>query len=358
MQILLFLRLLCAVVLCSAATLVVVQAPTMPLFRVALVATEFGALIAAVLFVSPVLRAAAVARRLPAEMARSFSRVSANSMHTSEVAKPLSWKKLWCAPSVPPVPVTTHEYATHEGAVLNLSYYRDSDPHAAPCVVVIHGGGWENGSAAEFPTLNHYLAHRGYAVAAIEYRFAPRWPWPAQREDVLDAVRYLQTHATELRLDPQRFVFLGRSAGGQIAEAVAYGAHDPAVRGCIAFYSPADMHYAFEFARADDILNSLHLVRQYLGGDPQNVRDNYDSASGILLASGSHVPTLLIHGYRDELVWFRQSQRLSDRLNALGAPHYFVQLPWATHAFDYNFNGPGGQISTYAVETFLAAVTR
>ena len=169
---------------------------------------------------------------------------------------------------------------------------------------------------------------------------------------------YLREHAAGLRIDPRQFVLLGHSAGGQIAEAVAYGAHDPTIRGCIAFYSPADMHYAYEFARADDILNSLRLVRQYLGGTPTEVKSNYDSASGILLAEKDSPPTLLIHGFRDELVWFRQSVRLDARLTALGTPHYFVRLPWATHAFDFNIHGPGGQISTYAVETFLAAVTR
>ena len=112
------------------------------------------------------------------------------------------------------------------------------------------------------------------------------------------------------------------------------------------------MHYAYEFARTDDILNSLKLVKQYLGGTPTEARANYDSASSILLAQRDSPPTLLIHGQRDELVWFRQSERLSARLDALGTPHCFLQLPWATHAFDYNFNGPGGQISTYAVEKF------
>jgi acetyl esterase/lipase len=169
---------------------------------------------------------------------------------------------------------------------------------------------------------------------------------------------YLIEHAAELHLDPERFVLLGRSAGGQIAEAVAYGAPRPAIRGCIAFYCPADMNYAYEFGRADDILNSLQLLRHYLGGTPAEARENYDSASGILLANHESPPTLLLHGRIDPLVWYRQSERLAARLTTVGAPHYFVQLPWATHAFDYNFRGPGGQISTYAVEVFLAAVTR
>lgn len=376
------LRLLAAIVLGAAATLTLVQAPTIPLFQVALIVTEFGhwlfiiplvlaflpsprtpmnhfatalALISSVLFLSSAIRANAVARRLPQELARVFPEATNSG---AEHPAPFSWKKLWLAPKVDLVAVEKYEYARHADEALHLLFYRSSETRPAPCIVVIHGGGWTNGSAAEDAPLDHYLARRGFALAAIEYRFAPRWTWPAQRDDVLEAIEYLKQHASELGIDPRRFVLLGRSAGGQIAEAVASGAHDPAIRGCIAFYSPADMHYAYQYARADDILNSLQLVKQYLGGTPAEARANYDSASSILLAQRDSPPTLLIHGQRDELVWFRQSERLAARLESLGTPHYFVRLPWATHAFDFNFNGPGGQISTYAVETFLRAVTQ
>ena len=34
----------------------------------------------------------------------------------------------------------------------------------------------------------------------------------------------------------------------------------------------------------------------------------------------------------------------------------FIRLPWATHACDWSFSGPCGQITTYAVERFLERV--
>ena len=58
----------------------------------------------------------------------------------------------------------------------------------------------------------------------------------------------------------------------------------------------------------------------------------------------------------DELVFVKQSERLDARLAAARRPHFFLQLPWATHGCDYNFNGPCGQLSTYAIERFLAVV--
>ena len=39
----------------------------------------------------------------------------------------------------------------------------------APCVVVLHTGGWDRGSRREFLPLNNYLAKEGYAVAAIDW---------------------------------------------------------------------------------------------------------------------------------------------------------------------------------------------
>jgi acetyl esterase/lipase len=257
----------------------------------------------------------------------------------------------------PAVSAEVVPFAEHDGDPLSFHFYRAVAQSAAPCVIVLHTGGWNGGSWDEFQAFNSHLARRGYAVAVVDYRLAPRWQWPAQRDDVLDAVRVLRERAAEFGVDPTRFVLLGRSAGGQIAEAVGYGSEFTGLRGVIAFYAPADMFLAFEYARSDDILNSLKLLRDYLGGDPAERAEVYRNASGIGLVNSASPPTLLLHGRRDELVWFRQSERLAARLTAAGVPNSLIALDWATHAFDYNPHGPGGQLSTRAVDHFLDSVT-
>jgi acetyl esterase/lipase len=54
----------------------------------------------------------------------------------------------------------------------------------------------------------------------------------------------------------------------------------------------------------------------------------------------------------------RQSELLAEALAAAGRPHLLISLPWATHAADFSFGGPSGQLSTYAVEYFLGKVLR
>ncbi len=53
-----------------------------------------------------------------------------------------------------------------------------------------------------------------------------------------------------------------------------------------------------------------------------------------------------------------QSERLREQLAEAGMSHLLLRLPWDTHGCDVNFSGPRGQISTYAIERFLAAVVR
>jgi acetyl esterase/lipase len=118
------------------------------------------------------------------------------------------------------------------------------------------------------------------------------------------------------------------------------------------------MNFAYAYAREDDVLKSPQLLRQFLGGTPETARAAYDGASAYLHVGPATPPMLLMHGELDTLVWHRQSERLAGKLAGAGVPHAFVSLPWATHAFEFNLNGPGGQLTTYSVEWFLAAVTR
>jgi acetyl esterase/lipase len=78
-----------------------------------------------------------------------------------------------------------------------------------------------------------------------------------------------------------------------------------------------------------------------------------------MLASPGAPPTLILQGELDINVFKQQAERLAEKLAGAGVPHALVSLPWAAHGFDLvGFNTPGGQVTTYAVEWFLATVTR
>jgi acetyl esterase/lipase len=258
---------------------------------------------------------------------------------------------------LPSVHVESHVYVTRDDGPLNLDLYRlHTLDTPAPCIVHIHGGAWERGGPGDWPQIHRYLASRGYVVASIDYRKVPAHRFPAPQEDVGAALSFLKANAAHFRLDPHRFILTGRSAGGQIALLAAYTG-DTSIRGVAGLYAPTDMRFGYEHPARKAVLDSCSVLSSYLGGTPGTIPQVYTNASPIDRGGPATPPTLLIHGSRDEVVWIQQSRRLAERLHRAGRPHLLLELPWATHGMDILIGTPGGQICTYAIERFVAAVT-
>jgi acetyl esterase/lipase len=222
----------------------------------------------------------------------------------------------------------------------------------------VHGGSWSSGDSKQLPDLNSYLAQKGYNIAAINYRLAPKFQTPSPVEDIHNAFTYLKQHAAELNIDTSNFIILGRSAGAQIALLAAYTLHEQGLKGVIDFYGPVDMVWGYSIPSNPLIMNSRKVMDDYVGGPYSKVPDKYAACSPLFFVNEKSVPTLIIHGTNDVLVSWIHSDKLNTRLAEAGVKHYWLKLPWATHGFDYNLYGPGGQLSTYAIEKFLNAVTK
>ncbi len=362
--------------------LAIFEAPTRLLWLAAVVVTEYGhflalfsllvflpgwrnsrrgrfsagaGLLAAVLALTPLVRALPVQKRLPSQFHQAFPQKSANNALAAR--PPLDFRDLWRGVSFPVVASTRLIYQNRPEGPLTLDLYQaEAAGTGRPVVVVIHGGGWNSGDSKELPDLNSYLAHRGYAVAAVNYRLAPHWRYPAPLADVQAAIAYLKEHATEFSLDPGRIFLLGRSAGAHLALQAAYTLNDPGIRGVVSFYGPADLYFGYVNPANPLVIDSKKVLEDFLGGSPDEVADLYHSASPIQHVGQGTPPTLLIHGGRDELVFPAQSRRLAAKLNENGVPHLYLELPWATHGCDFNISGPAGQLSLYAIERFLGAL--
>jgi acetyl esterase/lipase len=78
-----------------------------------------------------------------------------------------------------------------------------------PAVLLIHGGGFRAGSRKGFLAQAIRLAQHGYVAATMDYRLAPKAPFPAAVYDSKAAVRYLRAGAGRLGIDPERICVLG-----------------------------------------------------------------------------------------------------------------------------------------------------
>ena len=100
-----------------------------------------------------------------------------------------------------------------------------------------------------------------------------------------------------------------------------------APKGLVSLYAPSDLFLAWKSSKPGAILEPLTLLKNYLGGSPQEVPEQYQTGSPLLLATAELCPTLLVHGQKDKLVWCRQSERLEARLRDLKVPVTFLAFP-------------------------------
>jgi acetyl esterase/lipase len=108
----------------------------------------------------------------------------------------------------------------------------------APCIVVIHGGGWRGGNfKVHVPQILEF-AKRGYVSATVQYRLVPTARFPSQIEDVKCAVRYLRANADKYGINKERFGAVGFSAGAHLSALVALGTQSKHFLGA----HPGDKH--------------------------------------------------------------------------------------------------------------------
>ncbi len=313
-------------------------------------------LITILIFITPIIRAYWVAKDVKADMTKSFAGMYTDGYPVCFPGdrSPFSFFNLF--KRTKDMPYHTMTYVKYKDTSMNLDFYPSRVIGKKSCIIVVHGGSWAGGDSKQLPELNSYLAIQGYNVAAINYRLAPKWQTPAPVEDIKAAMVYLCKNADELHIDTNNFVLIGRSAGAQIALLAAYTLHDNRLKGVVDFYGPADMIWGYSIRSNPLIMDSRKVMEDYIGGNYSQVPQKYAECSPLEFVDRQSIPTLIIHGENDVLVSREHSRRLNLKLQQNDIKHYWLKLPWATHGFDYNLNGPGGQLSTYAVETFLNTI--
>lgn len=212
-----------------------------------------------------------------------------------------------------------------------------------PLVVYLPGSAfYEQDMYCNLPGLS-FLARRGFVVAALQYRGSGIAKFPAQVQDVHNALTFLRGKASEYHFDPEQIFLMGHSSGGYNSLMAAFtsglsefdGGAGHTVKGVIAMSAPAYlnyepmipdrglMEYNPEWFRPE--LDMLGLSR--FEDDPalfQKARvENY--------VNRSIPPVLLIHGEADGDVTAENSRNLYCALTAAGKQADYWELTGEAH---------------------------
>jgi acetyl esterase/lipase len=235
-----------------------------------------------------------------------------------------------------------------------------------PAIVVIHGGGWIEGSRSSFSSAQgrrpgHIIdfAQLGFVAVSIDYRLAQEVPFPAAIEDCKCAVRWLRANSQKYQIDPQKIGAWGGSAGGHLALMLGmvdksagldgdgpYREYSSSVQAVVSDSGPLDLVHQYQHAQIPKAIES------FLNGPPEGLRAaEYKRASPTNHVSANVPPLMLIYGAVDTQVGVETADRFVEALGRAGAkdinyhrlgtgdhcPYSMVQVPWLVPAVNEFF---------------------
>lgn len=238
-------------------------------------------------------------------------------------------------PAAPNVTVDKDvSYASVKGTNLQLDVYEPADRGniVRPAVLLIHGGGWTDLDKSTMEAMGRFLARSGFVAFSVNYRLfhGKENQWPAQLDDVQQAVRWVRANASKYGVNPERVGALGHSAGAQLAALLGMEETRDDSAPELARYSSkvqavVDVDGPTDFTTGNNDEEAAFL-NSFLGADYAKHADVWRDASPVFHVSRQNAPFLIVHGTRDESVPIAQAQELFEKLQAANVPANFIKV--------------------------------
>lgn len=232
-------------------------------------------------------------------------------------------------------------YGVADGIQLKLDIAKPSlcKNQKVPLAVFVHGGGWHGGDkgGAFSRSDAKMLFQLGFAVASINYRLSPQFHFPAHINDCKLAIRFLRKNSEQFGIDPDRIAIWGSSAGGHLVLLMGTADMDDGLEGegllnissrvsaVVDHFGPSDLTKATQAGHP--------AVTDFLGCDPYFCIDIAIKASPLTYVTPDDPPILLIHGEKDKVVAYNQSEIMAEKLRLAGNPCALVKVKNAGHGF-------------------------
>jgi acetyl esterase/lipase len=237
-----------------------------------------------------------------------------------------------------------------------------------PVAVWLHGGALISGTRRFAPNARvlRSLRTAGFTVVSLDYRLAPETKLPEIIEDVRDAFSWIRSSADKFRIDPDRLVVSGGSAGGYLTLMTGFAIR-PRPKALVSWwgygdivgpwYSQPDPFYLRQpKVTREEALAAVGTTpisepppgnkrgRFYLycrqqglwpkevaGRDPATNDRWFAQYCPIRNVTREYPPTMLVHGTADTDVPYEQSKIMAGRLAQAGVEHQLVTVPDGDH---------------------------
>lgn len=197
-----------------------------------------------------------------------------------------------------------------------------------PAVFFVHGGSFTGGSRKWTAFMASAINAIPAAFISVSYRLAPANRFPDQLHDVADAFAWMYTHADELKIDRNRIIVAGHSAGGNLTALLtirpdlleARGVSADAIKACF----PISGLFDVRLNPDEPHLARLHENLLVRGEDAE-------LASPVLHLEGAKAHFHIFQGTRDFPVVAASGRRMVEALEAANVPHSFEEVDGYDH---------------------------
>jgi acetyl esterase/lipase len=210
-----------------------------------------------------------------------------------------------------------------------------------PAMLWMHGGFLFGQPEFDEPANIETARTLGILIAAVDYRLAPAYPFPAPLEDCHRALQWLHAQAAALGADPQRLAVGGSSAGAGLAAGLALQVRDAgaiALAFQLLLYPMLDDRTVLRTDLTDDNLRLWDLASNrygwtsYLGAAPGSAGISAYAAPARCNDLAGLPPAWLGVGTYD--LFLDEDLAYARRLNEAGVPCEVQVVEAAYHGFD------------------------
>jgi acetyl esterase/lipase len=205
------------------------------------------------------------------------------------------------------------------------------DSPADQALLYLHGGGFVFGLTPPHLQMGAYLAQKmGIRILMVDYRLAPKHPFPAALDDCATAYRWL----LEQGISTQNIAVAGDSAGGNLTIALLMKLRDsgdplPAAAACL---SPVtDMTKDKVHQGYQDPLLPPKAIRLYTASYVGN-NDAHNPLISPVFGNLRGLPPLLIHAGEDEILR-DDAVRIAELTEAAGVDARLEVYPRMWHVW-------------------------
>lgn len=207
---------------------------------------------------------------------------------------------------------------------------------ARSAVLILPGGGY-GGLAFEREGIQagRWANALGMTAFILRYRLAPRYHFPIEQEDGQRALRWIRSHASDYKIDPELIGVWGFSAGGHLASVLGTVASvgNPHAPDPIDRLSSRPAFLILAYAVIDPLgPAALGTFRNAVGGDPSKMQ--ISSLSTDIHVSKDTPPTFLVASGADTLVFDESSVNFYLALRRAGVPAEMHLYQNGQHGFD------------------------